>query len=451
MTDGAAPPPARKRYRHGIKNFDVDVPQPREALLDRVELRLRGTLVSPCEDGFARFAERVSEGSAMPLFGKMQRRGGRWEASVVGGSTISSGRLTIHHKGPDAWLDLTLVVNPTRTLAHLLDRFRFEEFERLDATTFFSRSPMPSSPNRTLDGRDNMVSDFLTFSGSVHSTFLQRVARYLEKFERALVRYVVDELCPPEYQCEVVARDGMVITSNDTVQLTLDWGGLTVSQCEVCWERHDPAALERVDSLAAAVLTAARSATVGTHGLRDGSSVDRNLGALSVKMPIVPDRIALAVYAKALDRLRFEVRYSSNLPDEVGARLPQPPRRLTDWFDAIRDEAATRVPWGNLQQLLVPAEDANIDVLAEFLDAIADVTSKARPKRRSLLRQLLRHGAVSATNRDGDAPSTLLERLADRGILQHARLVGRDAKRGRRYCLTDRYRALVGIIPTDHG
>ena len=314
--------------------------------------------------------------------------------------------------------------------------------------TFFSRSPTPSAPNRTLDGRDNMVSDFLTFSGSVHSTFLQRVARYLEKFERALVRYVVDELCPPGYQHELVARDGMVITSNDTAQLALDWGGLTVSQCEVCWERHDPAALERVDSLAAAVLTAARSVTVGTHGLRDGSSVDRNLGALSVKMPIVSDRIALAVYAKALDRLRFEVRYNSNLPDEVGARLPQPPRRLMDWFDAIRDEAATRVPWSNLQHLLIPAEVGGVDVLAEFLDAIADVTSKARPKRRALLHQLLLHGAVSATNREGDAPSTLLERLADKGVIEHVRLVRRDAKRGRRYRLTARYRGLTGIVPS---
>lgn len=449
MTDGATNPPARERYKHGIKSWAAADPQPREALLDRVELRLRGTLVAPFEGGLARFAKRIGTGTETPLFGRVHRRGGRWQASVLSGTTISGGDLVVYQSGLDAWLDVTLVVNPTRTLAHLLDRFSFDEIEGLDETEFFARSAEPRAADRTLDGRDNMVPDFLELAGTMHSKFVQRVATYLDWFERALLWRLVHDLCPPRYGYEIGARDGVIVASDDQVQLTLDWSGLTVSQCEVCWERHDPSALERVHVLAEEVLSSARSASIATHRLGQ-PSVERDLGALSVKVPIVPDRIILGIYAKAIDRLRFEVRYNRSLPEEVSARLPDRPRRLTDWFDAIRDEAAERFPWANVQNLLNPPQTPSTDALADLLDAVADVTVKARPKRKSLLRQLLLHGAVTATNRDGDAPSALLERLVDRGVLEYVRLIGRDAKRGRRYRLTERYRGLVGIIEGRH-
>jgi hypothetical protein len=445
MSDGATLPPARERNRYGLRHFGDRQNAAREALLDRVELRVRGTITSRSDDGLARFADRVSTGAAATLFGRMHRRGGRWEAACLSGSTISSGELAVSSRSPDGWLNLTLVVNPTRTLGHLLDTYRFEEVGDLAPAAFFALSPNPTAADHTLDGRDNMVPDLLAFAGTWHAMYLQRVATYLRTFEAALKAHVIEELCPPKYGYSVREEGGLIDVWNDDVHLALDWGALTVSQCEVCWERHDPAALDKVHTLAQGVLAAARSATISTHELGKGAWVERELGAVSVKVPIVKDRVTLGIYAKAQDRLRFEVRYNSNLPDEVRERLPRGPRTLTDWFDAIRDEAAPRVPWQSLPHLLRPVENLTIDALAELLEAVADVTERAKSKRAPLLRHLLLQGAVTATNRDGDAPSAVLERLEARGVVEHVRLVGKDAKRGRRYCLSSRFAPLVTL------
>lgn len=442
MTGTTVPPPARERNRYGIRSFHEGPPLAREALLDRVELRARGTVLAPTDDCLRRFIERISAGGTNPaLFGRRQRRGNRWEASCLMGSTISGGELTVYRRGGEAWLDLKLIVNPMRTLGHLLDTHVFDRIKDLSPSEFFARSPHPSAIDRTLDGRDNMVSDFLAFSGSVHDIFVQRVATYLDAFETALKHRVLEELCPPGYGYETSEDSGVLYAWNEGVHLALDWGGLTLSQCEVCWERHDPAALEKTRSLATGVLDAARSATVGIHLGKD-SLVERELGALSVKVPLVPDRITLAVYAKAIDRLRFEVRYNSDLPDEVRGRLSLGPRKLTDWFDAVREEAASRVPWNGIRELMLPVECGTIDALADLLEAVADVTDKAKSKRRSILHQLLLHGSITATNRTGNAPSAVLERLADRGVVEHVRLIARDAMIGRRYRLAPRFAGL---------
>lgn len=114
-----------------------------------------------------------------------------------------------------------------------------------------------------------------------------------------------------------------------------------------------------------------------------------------------------------------------------------------DWLDVTRGHAAERVPWENLHRLLTVPPQRDLDALADLLAALADATDGAKSKRQGLLRQLLRHGAVTATPRDGPAPYQVMKKLADRGVVEHIRLVGRDAERGRRYLLSARYRDLV--------
>ncbi len=446
MDDPATLPPARERNRYGIRTFDgKNPPSAREALLDRVELRVRGAIRGQHTDFLDRFVERVSAGgSTPPLFGRAHRRGARWEASCLSGSTISSGKLVVNQREMEAWVDLTLVVNPTRTLAHLLDRYDFDEIAGLDPSVFFDRLREPSAANRTLDRRDNMVSDYAAFSGSVHATFLQRVATYLEHFEEALKRRIIEELCPPEFGYLLYEANGSLIGRRDDLILTLEWSDLTLSQCEVCWERHDVAAVEKMHFWADQAFRAARSLTISAHELVPGTSIGRELGALSVKVPIVSDRITLAVYAKAVDRLRFEVRFNKDLPEELRHRLPGASRTLMNWFDAVREEAALRVPWGGVLDLMSPPPPKpNVSALVELLEAVADVTDKAKSKRSALLHLLLEQGAVTATNRNGNAPSALLERLAARGVIEHIRLIGKDAKIGRRYRLAPRLASAI--------
>lgn len=450
MDRGAALPPARERNRCGIRAFTENPPSSAEALFDRVELRVRGTIEVMQEHAIDRFAARIGLGEELPpIFGPAQRYRGSWISKAASGSLFSGSEIAISRQPPSAEFVVRLSVNPLRTLAHLLDRFTFDEFESIPLAEFFAPTDDPTSALQTLDGRDNMVSDFRAFAGSVHEKFVQRVATFHRVFERNLRTRLILEMCPPEQGYEYGRRDAQSPYSawNEDAEMRLDWGGLTVSQAEACWERHDPDALAKVHALADGVLSAARSPVVRTHPRTVGPSVERDLGALSVRIPLTPTgHIVLVIYAKAADRLRIEVRYLKNLPDVVRELLPQAPRSLTDWFDAIRSDAAPRVRWSELHGLLRPPEDATIQLLSELLQHVADVTDKAKAKRRTILQALLLHGGLTATNRDGEAPFQILERLADRGVIEHLRFTRRDAKTGRRYRLTDRYRSLVGRI-----
>ena len=438
-------PPARERNRQGIRAFTENTAwSASEALLDRVELRVSGTVHAHQQEAIDRFARRISDRpEGVPLFGKPQRWRGSWVAKCTSATTIPAGELAVSRALPDAPFTVKLVVNPMRTLGHLLDRHSFDEIAGLTPDEFFTPADPASASAKSLDGQDNMVSDFLAFSGTVHSIYVQRVATFLRQFEVFLRAYLLHQLCPPENGFEYSHDHGTSVAWNDNNEVRLDWGALTVSQCEVCWERHDPRALEKVHVMAEGVLNAARAGAVRTHPMIAGPSIERDLGAVSIKVPLTPSgHIVMAIYAKALDRLRVEVRYLKNLPDLVRDRLPQP-RRLTDWFDAIREEAVPRVPWAELHRLLLPAERTAVDALSELLEAVADVTDTAKSKRKPIFEQLLLHGSITSTTRDGNAPARILERLAKRGIVEHVRLVRKDNPIGRRYRLTDRYRSAL--------
>ena len=345
MTSGETHPPARERNRFGIRAFTETPPSIGETLFDRVELRVSGSISVLHESALDRFADRIGSGDLPPLFGRAQRYRGSWIAKITSGSTISAGEISISHALPDPQFTVRLVVNPVRTLGHLLDRYSFDQIEQVPVGEFFAPADRPSASERTLDGQDNMVSDFLAFAGSIHSTYVQRVATFRRLFEANLRLRLLLDLCPQEDGYEYRREEGAYVAWNDHAVVRLDWGGLTISQAEACWERYDPQALAMVHGLADEVLRAARSAVVRTHPKTTGPSIERELGALSVKVPLTPKgHIVLVVYAKALDRLRVEVRYLKNLPDLVRERLPTGPRKLTDWFDAIGAEAAPRVP-----------------------------------------------------------------------------------------------------------
>lgn len=106
------------------------------------------------------------------------------------------------------------------------------------------------------------------------------------------------------------------------------------------------------------------------------------------------------------------------------------------------------VPWEGLHDLLAVHPEPSVDALADLLAALADATDRAKSKREGLLLELLRHGAVTGTSRDGPVPYQVLQKLADRGVLEHVGLVGRDRPQGRRYRLSRRYQGLVDTVST---
>lgn len=453
MSGSETLPPARERHREGIRAYEENISGTAiDALIDRAQINVTGTLIPKNPDAVRRFAEALGTGGAGRLFGPARQEGNRWVGKSNKTTTISRAELTTWDHPVQPRFKLVVTVNPIRTLSHILDAHHFNEIAGLSPEEFFAKRRQARAASLALDGQDNMVTDFLAFSGTVHSTYVQRVATYLNLFERALIRRMLDELCPSD-RGFVRRTDGETwLAENDDLLVRLEWGALTVSQCEVCWERKDNQALERVHALADDMLLSARSVEVpifSQPSRKRPISVQRELGAIAVRIPL-PGEVTIVVYAKARDRLRFEVRYIKDLPDLVRNHLPQGGRTLVQWFDAIREHAASRLPWAELHQRLQPPQDFTVEILAELTLAVADVArGKQKSKRDALIRQLLLHGAITATTSDGDAPVGMLDRLARRGILEHVRLVGKDAKTGRRFRLAERFAGLPRALRRD--
>ncbi len=448
MSESGDLPPVRERNRHGLRALKFDrTPDAAEALFDKVAIRVQGSLRGGCHEAIRDFATLVGSGGtawsedAPRLFGSGSWNGRRWEARAVGGNTLT-GSVELYQDGASAAINIKLGLNPIRTLEHLLQRYTPAEMLEASPSEFFREVSERAAVGRTLDRRDNMVSDFLRFAGSTQTGMMQRVATYLQDFEEALKLRLLHELAPAAHGFEWSASDGQLIARSDTVELRLDWSKLAVTHCEVCWERHHAEALGMMGRLADAVLATARGTEIQTHRDLAGASVGRDLAALTVTIPLVPKGdVILVMYAKAADRLRFEVCYRRSISRHIRERLPSN-RRLIDWLGVFSEDAAARLPWDALARMLEPPEGSNVDVLLDLIDAVTSATERVPNLRRGLILTLLQHGAITQTDGNGYAPATIVERLVRAGVLEHVRLMTRDHELGRRYRLTPRYSAV---------
>lgn len=450
MTIPTALAPARERNRNGLRPFVSDLdPDPGEAMIDKLFITVKGSVRARDEQSMMAFANLIgtnptaSSAQNPRLFGAGHWGGRKFTAPCVKGTTVTGGDLTLLARGSEARLTLKLRLNPLRTLAHLVERHEFDEIEHLPPAAFFLPTPDPAAEQATLDRRDNMIAEFFRFGGTVHTANVQRVATYLAAYEAALQGLLLQHLCPVEQGFNYGFDHGDVVASNEDCTVRLDWQSLAVSQCEACWERYHPDALSVVHSLADRIMATARVAEVQSYLDPAGASVGRELGALAVRLPLIPSgKVQLVIYAKSPDRVRIEVRFFE-MPQDVRERLADRDGRLSDWFDAVRSDAATRVPWTALQGLMTPSPPLSLDALVDLVEAVAEVASKAPSKRREIIHRLLADGGITATDRNGVAPARMLKRLADRGVVEHVRLVARDAEIGRRYRLVGRFVGLT--------
>lgn len=441
MTSEVRLPPARERNRHGISRYlGEPAAGPLAAMFDRVSLKVSGSVAYADTASLSAYAEAI--GSPSFLLGRPHISGKRWQCSERGGdkTTISRCKMALwYSEDRPAQFSLELTVNPTRTLTHLLDAHTYAELASLSPRAFFTAQASPAAAEITLDGRDNMVADFRAFSGTVAQTRLQRVAEFLTLFERNLLSLMLEEMCPPSLGFEEIGAEGGQSRRNERLQVSLHWADLTVSQAEVCWEWHEPEAVSQAHALAEMAFLSARSTDISFFPL---AGIARELGSPSVRIPL-NNGIDLAIYAKARERLRFEVRYKAKLGEKLRNKLRPRPHSLVRWFDLIREDAHPRVPWQRLDDALSISHPPDTDLLADLLDGIATAARTNAQVRRDLLLNLLRHGGVTSTGPKGAFPEGVMKRLAATGVVEHIRLVPRDASRGRRYSLARRFQSLL--------
>ena len=453
------PPPARERNRDGIRLLRPDVPlEPGEGLIDRMTISVRGMIHCQSEDGVGRIINRLTAPSATRpgrLFGAASPGTQQLRARVVAGHTISHrrGGIVIDRRGERAGVKINLHLNPSRTLVHILSENRMGDVAELSPRDFFRFSPSAAVSTGALDRKDNMIVDYLAAGGRVYRSRTAALSRFFDAYERALKALLLDELCPQDqgYVHDIAGNEAVARFGADHVRL--DWHELAVSQCEVYWERKREHALRIVANVADNALRAARTARVRRHLLTDGLTVERVHGALSVVLPQNPTQsVQLAIYAKARDRLRMEVRYIKEVPQDVRRRLPSEHTRLSSWINALREDAAARVPWRGLYEALQsPPNTADVGDLLDLIEAVSGACEGDPELRRDVLEQLLVTGGLSAGDGPGGASWHIIGALDRSGVIEYVRLVRREAARsGTRYRLTARYAGLrlQGIAPT---
>src|SRR6185437_12475599 len=181
---------------------------------------------------------------------------------------------------------VNLTLNPTRTLSHLLERFGREDFTDLRPAEFFRLAPRVAAHALSLDGRDNMLSDFQEVGGTAFLGRVRHLNEFLREYEEALQRLLIAHLCPVEQAYEYASDGGDLVARNPLYEVRLQWGGLSLRQCEVLWERRTDHALAFVNQLAKQCFAGARDVRAHVYDRADRPTLERNGGSVSLLLPL---------------------------------------------------------------------------------------------------------------------------------------------------------------------
>jgi hypothetical protein len=422
-----APDPTRGlvlRRPSGLRAFDLadpDLFRPSEAKHDRIKLRLETRFACAGPEQLERHLRQL------PFLRHARARNGRGYTLKVADGFLFAGSGRLWTVGPARGvaaaersaaggflfaLVLDIDANPTRFLAHHEPAgWPFEHLAAMPPSQALRRNPELERQTRAaaLDGNDNLLLGAARNGGQ---SFARRgtkwgrvVSIYLGHIQRLLHAAFTPSPCNP-------------VQLAQPLELEL----ATLTQLETYWEYETPDALGVVASLADHLQLAASDWRVRRY-LPDTRFTDlaQARNCLSVTLPLNKE-VSLVLYAKTLDRLRFEVRYTKNVRG-IGARDCRGPVPATSILGMVQDDAAkrTRRVAEALREVAGSGEFERVALL-DLEAALLQATDGDHEAARQLLRPLLHVGAVSRTVPDGIAPPEVLERLEDQGVLRRIRV-----------------------------
>lgn len=230
--------------------------------------------------------------------------------------------------------------NPTRTLAHLLHRYRgdndcADRMGELSAFEFFSKTPdVPVG----LDGGDNLIVDtdaaILGFGNDIFSAFLPIYAAKLRSLAMILLSH-------DPYEAVHSEIGGADVLTSDSGIVRIDWDRAQAPQMETYFERYHGSARAVVRSAAQNVLTKLDRAIVRHHLSDTGFEREGDLFSMRCALPY---ERTLSAYAKTADRLRFEIsrKRAGRYIDPV---QPGASGRLLSIFSSERHALLTACRW----------------------------------------------------------------------------------------------------------
>lgn len=322
--------------------------------------------------------------------------------------------------------------NPTRTLAHLLRRYRDDDgcadrMDELSALEFFSKTPdVPVG----LDGGDNLIADIdaarIAFGDDIFTVFLPTYVAKLRALSIVLLSHDPFDAAHSE------EGGADVLRSSDGVVL-IDWDRAQAPQMETYFERYHGSARAVVRSAAQNVLTKLDHAIV-RHHLSD-ASFERESDLFSMRCRLPYER-TLSAYAKLGDRLRFEIsrknagRYAD--PQPLGAS-----GRLLSIFSSERRALLTACPWAVVGELFAEHEVPVADDLLALIEIVSRCCAVVGVAAEPIMEMLMVDGGMSMTS----ANRPLIDALVRGGLITRTKLWKKDHPLPRRYSLTPRYLA----------
>lgn len=411
-----------------------------ETGIDRLQVRVKGVCRASAQGASAR-EYRLLLATAHPDLDWLRTPATSFRETKVGtrtsiSATIGFEVLARDTDGQHVALTINHACNPTRTLAHLLHRFRGVDdiagrLAQIGPVDFFtSDDGLPLS----LDHQTNWLSDIdlahQAFGADIFSGFLPI---YVEQL-RALTVLIVS----PDMLCEAVEDGGEDVLRSDAYEVRLDWRHASAPQCETYFERHHGSAQSVVRAAAQNVLTKLDHATVRHHLYEAGFERRGDLFSMRCKLPQNRD---LSIYAKDRRRLRFEVKRnkSGRYPTTVH---PGSSGRLLTILTSERDGLLGALQWRVVGDLLAEHGVPLVGDLTSLATLTATACATSGANFGEVLTSLISDGGISETENN----TQLIANLADSGVIERVTLRLRDHPLPKRRALRGPYLAAFEAV-----
>ncbi len=415
-------------------------PSVSDVMIDSFRIRLSGRMRAADATGsnvevFERHKVRLIDASGISA--------AVWKCPPVGSTRTFSVELAAGHSTVNArqkvdldqegaTIALDLQANPTRTLRHLLARapegepFR-DWLDGLSAEEFFAKSA-ELQPLQTADDNDNAL---VNLNQPRHLMGKAFIGSLLDVFEDKLSDWAVSAAAIHDLAIRERRPSGLVRLVSSTDELTFDWSKISPRSIETYIERRHSSANALLERLKDDVQSSQYAASWRRYGINE---IGERFGNTVVIGTDLTRSIQRKVYAKTMDRVRIETRYTKGVMNSLRLKHRElGPHPLATICNAARMDTINRLQWDVICDLCVEPRRAT---LAEAIDMISSIGREARAHRRPagpVTFALISTGGVEATDPDGAIPLSLLEALEARGIvsrenLQRRRRPGRPHK-----------------------
>lgn len=353
---------------------------------------------------------------------------------------------------------LTLMLNPSRYLNHRIhevgealaaenpEQFLSAHLPGLAAQSAVERCLHLPDTAFSLDGRDNMIPARLYRAARpVQTIFDLYLGQVLAFIEETIDGALAQSQRPGSFAFAAPMQD---------------W---SVPNAEVYWEYSVSHAVSFVNGLRTFLVPQFSEAEVAEYllpGERMEQEDDRALvrrwavngNAPCLKLNLGSKDVELVIYAKDVERVRFEVRYKKNVKDLLGrARNAHLPATVREGIHAML-EPITANAQSRLARVFraMPdldfSERCDFQVFVEFLSDLATACRDAgrRDGLQSVIGLLASNGSIEVVQ---DTPEeAICNRLVENDILRLQRATRNPRNRRRRYCLNPRYANSLAVM-----